>query len=138
MASHLSRSTDCKCPTLGWGRSTERSTVSLGTVDRAIDRPESNCSLDLARSTGRSTGRLNGQKFDRWPVDRKAILGLVSCQFDWAYKYPNLWPVLKRFFKRKISYFLSVLTLVFQRVFGLRDQSSFVFKVFVNSKKIVF
>ena len=46
------RSTDCKYPTLGWGRSTGRSTVRLGTVDRAVDRPESNCSL-----AGRPLGR---------------------------------------------------------------------------------
>ena len=91
LTSHLGRSTerstDCKYPTHGWGRSTGRSTVRLGTVDR----PESKCSLVLARWTGRSTGRLNGQFFDRWPVDRKVILGLVSCQ--WAdsfgdYIYP--------------------------------------------------
>ena len=52
MAYHLGRSTerstDCKCPTRGWGRST----VTLGTVDRAVDRPESNCSL-----AGRPPGR---------------------------------------------------------------------------------
>ena len=74
------RSTDCKYPTLGWGRSTGR----LGTIDRAVDRPESKSSLELAWSTGRLTDRLNGHLFDRWPIDRpvnqKAILGLVSCQ----------------------------------------------------------
>ena len=91
MASHLGwsteRSTDCKCPTLGWGRSTERSTVSLSTIDRAVDRPESNCSLDLARSTG----GLNGQIFDRWPVDRKVIFNLSASQraeLLWGYKCP--------------------------------------------------
>ena len=47
-------------------------------VDRAVDRPESRCSLDLARSTGRSTDGLNGHFFDSWPVDRKANLGLFS------------------------------------------------------------
>ena len=37
-----------------------------------------------SRSIGRSTGRLNGQKLDRWPVDRpvdrKGKLALFSCQ----------------------------------------------------------
>ena len=62
-----------------------------GTVDRAVDRPESNLLSGLARSTGRSTGRLNGQKFDCWPVDRKANSGLVSSQwadFSMGYEYP--------------------------------------------------
>ena len=91
-ASHLGRSTersiDCKCPTLGWGRSTGRSTVRLGPVDRVVDRPESNCSLVLAWSTERSTGRLNGQKFDRWPVDLKVKIDLSASQWAnlfWAY-----------------------------------------------------
>ena len=87
-ASHLGRSTerstDCKCPTLGWGRSTGQSTVSLGPVDRAVDRPESNCFLNLARSTGRSTAGLNGHFFNHWPVDRpvdwKGKNALFSCQ----------------------------------------------------------
>ena len=52
--------------------------MRLGTVDRAIDRPESKCSLEL----GRSTGRLNGQIFDRWsvdrPVDRKVNFDLAA------------------------------------------------------------
>ena len=39
-------------------------------VDRAVDRPESCCSLVLGAVDGRSTGRLNGQIFDHWPVDR--------------------------------------------------------------------
>ena len=45
-------------------------------VDRAVDRPESRCSLDLARSTA----GLNSHFFDRWPVDRPANLGLFFCQ----------------------------------------------------------
>ena len=118
------RSTDWSHPTLGLGRSTGRSTVSFGPVDWAVDRPESNCSLDLARSTGRSTAGLNGQKFDRWPVgrpvDRKAILGLVSCQLadlNWAYKYPNVWPVLKRFLREKNFILLKCFQ---QKVFGFK------------------
>ena len=53
------------------------------TVDReqgTVDRPESNLLSGLERSTGRSTGRLNGQKFDRWSVDRKANSGLDNSQ----------------------------------------------------------
>ena len=67
LASHLGQSTewstDCKYPTLGWGRSTDRSTVRLGTVDRAVGRP------------GGRPGSSNDQIFDRWrstgPVDRQ-------------------------------------------------------------------
>ena len=71
LARSTERSTDCKYPILGWGRST----VRLGTIDWAVDRPKSNCCLDwhgrpggrpagstvnfltVGRSTGRSTGR---------------------------------------------------------------------------------
>ena len=60
------------------GRPTEVSPLS-GAAGRPGGRP-----FTLARSTGRSTGGLNGQKCDRWPVDRpvdrKGILALFSCQ----------------------------------------------------------
>ena len=42
----------------------------LESVDRAVDRPESRCSLDLGRSTDRSTGSCQRLKCDRWPVNR--------------------------------------------------------------------
>ena len=46
---------------------------------------------------------------------------------------------LKKFLRAKILIFSSVLRASFSKEFlGLKDQSSFVFKVFVNSKKIVF
>ena len=64
-------------------------------IDRAVDRSlwpgrpggrpaREQFSLDLARSTGRSIGGLNGHIFDRWPVDlpvdRKGKNALFSCQ----------------------------------------------------------
>ena len=46
---------------------------------------------------------------------------------------------LKKFLERKIpDLFKCFKSKFFKRVFGLKDQSSLVFKVFVNSKKIVF
>ena len=76
------RSTDWSHPTLGWGWSTGWSTVSLGPVDRAVNRAENNCFLDLARSIGQSTRGVNGHFFVRWPidrpVDRRAILPLPA------------------------------------------------------------
>ena len=75
LAWYLSRSTGCKSPTLGWGRSTRRSTVSKAwsaersTSQRAIfsldwhgrpgGRPAGSTvkNLTVGRSTGRSTGR---------------------------------------------------------------------------------
>ena len=116
----VGRPTCTKCArSLGWeagrsGRSTARELCSLEkptvdrvdrpgresalcfrTVNRAVDRPESSCSLNLARSTGRSTGGLNGHFFDRWPVDRsvdrKGILALFQLptgRFQRGYKYP--------------------------------------------------
>ena len=78
----------------------------VGAVDRTVDRkawhgrPSGRLAKEqllsgLARSTGRSTGRLNYHIFDRWPVDRpvdrKVISDLVSCQranFYGAYLYP--------------------------------------------------
>ena len=134
----IERSTDCKYPTLKWGRSTGRSTVRLGTVDRAVDQPESNCSPVLARSIGRSTGRLNGHFFDCWPVDRKANLGLVSSQranFYGAYLNPICELFWLRFSRRKISYSFSVFH---QKVLGSKFLFSICFKVFDISKKIVF
>ena len=59
----------------------------VGAADRTVDReawhgrpssrPASKCSLELARSTWRSNSRLNGQFFDRWPVDRKVNFDLA-------------------------------------------------------------
>ena len=81
------------------------------------------CSLYPAWSTGQSTAGLNGQIFDRWPVDRKGILALFSCQradSKWGYKYPHLRWFLTRIFKSKIFIFSSVLIQVFKRVFGFK------------------
>ena len=73
------RSTNYKYPTLGWGRSTGRSTVRLGTVDRAVAGQRA-----IALWIGTVDRAVDGHFFDRWPVDRpvdrKANLGLVSCQ----------------------------------------------------------
>ena len=81
-------------PLSGGGRSTERSTVGFGPVDRAVDR------------------RHNGQKNDRWPVDRpvdqKSNLGfsrLQRAKFLWVYKYPLLELISPRFQERKIYIF---------------------------------
>ena len=102
LTSHLGRSTerstDCEYPTLEWGRSTGRSTVRLGTVDR----PESNCSLELARSTGRSTGSLfwplagrpEGQS---WPWQQP------TASFFKGLFIPHLRPVFVKFLRAKIS-----------------------------------
>ena len=102
------------------GQSTGRSTVQRvllfgngpGRPTRSIDRQRALLSVSArstrrstgqravalwiqSRSTGRSTDRRNGQKFDRWPVDRpvdrKGNLALFSCQradFQMGYKYP--------------------------------------------------
>ena len=60
----------------------------------------------LGRPLERSTGGLNGHKFDQWPVDRpvdrKGNSALSSCQradFLVGYKYPLLWlisPIISR------------------------------------------
>ena len=92
------RSTDWRQPTLGLFRSTGRSTGQ-----RAVTL------WFWARSTGRSTGRFNGQFFDCWPVDRpvdrKAILGLISCQRADSFRgyiYPIWGLFCVRFLERKI------------------------------------
>ena len=93
-----------------------------GTVDRAVDRPESNLLSGLAQSTGRSTDRLNSQKFDRWPVDRpvdrKANSDLVSSQraeFFMGYLYPIWGQFLSRIFEPKFFYSLVFLKASFQK-----------------------
>ena len=57
---------------------------------------------------GRSTGGLNGQKYDRWPVDRKGKFAFFSCQradLKCGYKYPISWlfntSFLKEFLEQK-------------------------------------
>ena len=77
LASHLGRSTerstDCKYPTLGWGRSTDRSTVRRG------------------RSTERSTGQ---RAFALWigMVDRRLQRSLFwPLAVDWAGRPPAAW-----------------------------------------------
>ena len=131
------KSTDCKCPTLGWGRS--RSTVSLGTVDRAVDRPESNCSLDLARSTARSTGRLNDHILT---IGRST--GRSTGRPIWAFSYANghifKWVIntpfeswfSTRISRAKNSIFSSVLIQVFKRFF---KPKSFIFICFQGLEK---
>ena len=81
------------------GRSTVQRALLSGNGPGRPDRKSALC-IQL-RSTGqravalwiwgRSTSGLNGQKCDRWPVDRKGNLALFSCQradFQMAYKYP--------------------------------------------------
>ena len=84
------------------GRSTGR-WIAIAPVDRPVDRLESCALLIWPRSTGRSTGRSslghgrpgdrptgpNGQKFDRWPVDRQVILtcSLTQRLYFEAYLY---------------------------------------------------
>ena len=113
-------------PTRSTGR--ELCSLYLAPVDRTVDRPESSCSLDLARSTGRSTGRLNGRFFDRWPVDRpvdrKVIFDLSACQwaeFCGGYKYRTFELFLNKFLRAKISdLFKCFKSKFFKRVFGFK------------------
>ena len=67
-------------PLSGGGRSSRRSTVGFGPVDRAVDR------------------RHNGQKYDRWPVDRpvdrKGNLGFSRLQ-----RAEFLWSINTHFFE---------------------------------------
>ena len=109
--------------------------MRLGTVDRL----ESNCSLELARSTG----RLNDYFFDRWPVDRpvdrKVIFDLLSCQrveFCGGYKYPTFELFLNKFLRAKILIFSIVLIQVLERVLVPKDQSLFVLKGWKNQRKL--
>ena len=122
-ASPLGRSTersmDWRQPTLGLPRSTGRSTGQ-----RAV------ALWFWARSTGQSTDRLNGQFFDRWPVDRKVKTDLSASQqaeFVMGYKYPIWSCFLIKFLRAKILIFSSVLRASFSKEFlCLKDQSSFV------------
>ena len=111
-----------------------------------MPKSESKCSLILARSTKRSTGRVNGQIFDRWPVDRpvdrKVNFDLSASQWAdlfGAYLYPIPWLFWLRFLERKIPHLIKCFNTCFSKEFlCLKDQSSFVFKSVFNSKKIVF
>ena len=133
--SHLGRSTkrstDCKCPTLGWGRSIGRSTVSLGTVDRAVDRPERNCSLDLH---GRPGGRPEGSTVIFLTVGRSTgrsflTLSAVKGQNSYGgYKYP-IWSWFSLSFQERKIYILKVFYYKFQKSFrALKIWSLFCFK----------
>ena len=69
----------------------------VGPVDRRSTGQRAVALWFWARSTGQSTGRLNGQFFDRWlvdrSVDRKVNFDLVSCQwaeFLWGLFIPHL------------------------------------------------
>ena len=126
------------------GRSTERST------------DWSQSTLGLARSTGRSTdqravalwfwarstGRPNGQKFDRWSVDRlvdrKVIFDLSASQradFVMGYLYPIWEMFLHKFLEQKFPTFSRVLLQVLKSFIALKIWSLFCFKGLEKSKK---
>ena len=136
------RSTDVHrtCTQPGWwaGRPPESfCSLEKTSVDRPVDRqrvllwPTERSTGQRAvalwiqaRSTGRSTGGLNGHKFDRCPVDRKgnfALCLLPTGRLLWGYIYPISWLVLNKFFKSKILILSSVLLQVFKRVLEPKD-----------------
>ena len=122
LASHLGRSTerstDCKYPTLGWGRSTVRlgRSTEPSTGQRAI------CSLDWH---GRPGSRPRLQRSNFWPlaVDRAGRPPAARAEkqpqrlvFPWGYLYPIERCFWLRFEEPKIQSFPSVL-FKFSKVF---------------------
>ena len=119
---------------LSVGRPRDRLAEWVGLCTRPVhiggpgDRP-------LARHD-RPLARHNGQKIDRWPVDRKGKIALSCCQradLFVGYKYPLLWAVLAKIFKSKNPYSSSA----FQQEFlGLKVLSLFILKCWKNQRKI--
>ena len=95
-------------------RSTSREFCSLypAPVDWAVNRPESRCSLNPG-PVDRAVDRWHdGQKSDRWLIDRKGKIALRSCQqadLFWGYIYPISWAVLNKFLESEFSIFQQVL-----------------------------
>ena len=73
----------------------------------SVDRQRALLSVSSLGRLSRSTGGLNGQKYDRWPVDRKGISALSNCQraeFCGGYKYPPFEFVFNKFYNSKNSH----------------------------------
>ena len=115
-----SRSTDVHrtCTQQGWwagrpgGRpSRELCSLEMAPVDRAGRPAESSALCIQSRSIGPVDRRLNGQKDDRWPVDRpvdrKGNSALSSCQradsFG-GYKYPPFELVFNKLLETNFSH----------------------------------
>ena len=77
----------------------------MAPVDRAVDQQRDMLSVSRPQSTGLVDRWPNGQKSDRWPVDRagrptavQAVDLAPTASFFYAYKMGVSWTVLNKIF----------------------------------------